>query len=37
MSKGKKVKVAYHAMVANYCENLALNSVILNATTCLAI
>jgi len=37
MSKGKKFKLAFHAVVANYYGNLAMNSIILNATTCLAI
>jgi hypothetical protein len=37
MSKGKKVKLAFHAMVVNCSGNLAMNSIILNATTCLAI
>jgi hypothetical protein len=37
MSKGKKVKLAFHAMVENYCENLAMNSIILDVAICLAI
>jgi hypothetical protein len=37
MSKGKKMKLAFHAMVVNYCENLVVNSIILDAATCLAI
>jgi hypothetical protein len=37
MLEGKKMKLAYHAMVENYYENLAASSIILDATTCLAI
>jgi hypothetical protein len=37
MSKGKKVKLAFHVVVANCCRNLAMNSIILNAATYLAI
>jgi hypothetical protein len=37
MSEGKNVKLAFHAVVANCYENLAMNSIILNATTYLAI
>jgi len=37
MSKGKKVKLAFHAMVANYCGNLVMSSIILDAATCFAI
>jgi hypothetical protein len=37
MSKCKKVKLAFHAVVANYCGNLALSYIILDAATCLAI
>ncbi len=37
MSKGKKVKLAFHAVVTNCCGNLAVNSIIFDATTCLAI
>jgi hypothetical protein len=37
MSEGKKVKLAFHAVVANYCGNLAMNSIILNVAICLAI
>jgi hypothetical protein len=33
MSKGKKVKLAFHAVVANYCGNLAVSSIILDAAT----
>jgi predicted PolB exonuclease-like 3'-5' exonuclease len=36
MLKGKKVKLAFHAVVANYCENLAVNSIILDVAICLA-
>jgi hypothetical protein len=37
MLEGKKVKLAFHAMVENCCGNLALSSIILDAATCLAI
>jgi hypothetical protein len=37
MLEGKKVKLTFHAVVANCCENLVVSSIILNATTCLAI
>jgi hypothetical protein len=37
MSEGKKVKLAFHVVVANYCENLVVGSIILNAATCLVI
>jgi hypothetical protein len=37
MSEGKKVKLTIHAVVANYYENLAVSSIILDAATCLAI
>ncbi len=37
MSKGKTVKLAFHAVVANYCGNLAMSSIILNVATCLVI
>jgi hypothetical protein len=37
MSKGKKVKLAFHVVVTNYCGNMAVNSIILNAATCLVI
>jgi hypothetical protein len=36
MSEGKKVKLAFHAMVPNYCGNLATSSIILDAATCFA-
>jgi hypothetical protein len=36
MSKGKNVKLAFHAVVANYCGNLVVNSLILNVATSLA-
>jgi hypothetical protein len=36
MSKGKKMKLAFHAVVANCCENMAVNSIF-DATTYLAI
>jgi hypothetical protein len=28
MLEGKKVKLAFHAVVANYCGNLAVSSII---------
>jgi hypothetical protein len=37
MSEGKKVKLAFHVMVANYYGNLAVSFIILDAATCLAI
>ncbi len=37
MSEGKKVKLAFHAMVANYCGNLVVSSIILDVATCLVI
>jgi hypothetical protein len=37
MLKGKKVKLAFHAVVINYCGNMAMSSIILDAATCLAI
>jgi hypothetical protein len=37
MLEGKKVKLAFHAVVANCCENLAMSSIILDAVTHLAI
>jgi len=37
MLEGKNVEVAFHAMVANYCGNLVVNSLILDVATCLAI
>jgi hypothetical protein len=37
MLQGKKVKLAFHAVVANCCGNLAVNSIILDAATCIAI
>jgi len=37
MLKGKKVKLAFHAVVANYCGNLVMSSIILNATICFVI
>jgi hypothetical protein len=37
MSEGKKVKLTFHAVVANYCGNLAVSSIILNVATYLAI
>jgi hypothetical protein len=37
MSEGKKVKLAFHAVVANYCGNLVMSSIIFDATTYLVI
>jgi hypothetical protein len=37
MLEGKKVKLAFHVVVENYCGNLAVSSIILDAATCLAI
>jgi hypothetical protein len=37
MSKGKKVKLAFHAMVTNCCGNLVVSSTILDVTTCFVI
>jgi hypothetical protein len=37
MAEGKKVKLAFHAMVTNYCGNLDVNSLIFDAAICLAI
>jgi hypothetical protein len=37
MSKGKKVKLAFHVVVAKCCGNLAVSSIILDAATYLAI
>jgi hypothetical protein len=37
MLEGKKVKVAFHAVVVNYCGNLDVSSIIVDATTCFAI
>jgi hypothetical protein len=37
MSKGKNVKLAFHAVVANYCGNVVVNSLILDVATCLVI
>jgi len=37
MLEGKKVKLAFQALVVNYRGNLDVSSIILNATTCLAI
>jgi hypothetical protein len=37
MLKGKKVKLAFHVMVANCCGNLVMSSIILDAATYLAI
>jgi len=31
MSEGKNVKLAFHAVVANYCGNLVVSSFILDA------
>jgi hypothetical protein len=37
MLEGKKVKLAFHAVVVNCCGNLVVSSIILDATICLAI
>jgi hypothetical protein len=37
MSKGKKMKLALHAVVAKCCGNLAMSSIILDAVTYLII
>jgi hypothetical protein len=37
MSKGKKVKLALHVVVANYYGNLAMSSIIFDVAICLAI
>jgi hypothetical protein len=37
MLKGKKVKLAFHAVVANYFGNLVMSSIILDTASCLAI
>ncbi len=37
MREGKKVKLAFHVVVVNYCGNLAMSSIIFNVTTCLVI
>jgi hypothetical protein len=37
MSEGKKVKLAFHVVVANYYQNLVVSSIIFDAATCLAI
>jgi hypothetical protein len=37
MLEGKKMKLAFHAMVANYCGNLVMSSINLDATNCLVI
>jgi hypothetical protein len=31
MLEGKKVKLAFHVMITNYCGNLTVNSIILDA------
>jgi hypothetical protein len=36
MLEGKKVKLAFHEVVANCCENLVVSSIIFNVATCLA-
>jgi hypothetical protein len=37
MSEGKKMKLAFHVEVANYCGNLAMSSIIVDPAICLAI
>jgi hypothetical protein len=33
MSEGKKVKLTFHVVVANYCGNLAVSSITFDAAT----
>jgi hypothetical protein len=37
MLDDKKVKLSFHVVVANCCGNLVVNSIILDAATCLVI
>jgi hypothetical protein len=37
MLEGKKVKLAFHVVVANCCGNLIMSSIILDVATCLTI
>jgi hypothetical protein len=37
MLEGKKVKLAFHVVIANYCGNLAMSSIILDVAICFAI
>jgi hypothetical protein len=37
MLDDKKVKLAFHVVVANYCGNLVVSSIILDAAICLVI
>jgi len=37
MSEGKIVKLAFYVVVANYCGNLVMSSIILDVATCFAI
>jgi hypothetical protein len=37
MLEGKKMKLTFHVVIANCCGNLAVSSIILDATTYLAI
>jgi len=37
MVEGKKMKLAFHAVVVNCCGNVAMSSIIFDATTGLAI
>jgi hypothetical protein len=37
MLEGKKVKLSFHAVVANYCGNLVVSSIIFYAAICLII
>jgi CBS-domain-containing membrane protein len=37
MSEGNKVKLAFHAVVANCCGNLAVSIIILDVAICFAI
>jgi hypothetical protein len=37
MLEGNNMKLAFHAVVANYCGNVAMSSIILDVATCLVI
>jgi hypothetical protein len=37
MPEGKKVKLAFHAVVANCYKNMGVSSIIFDVATCLAI
>jgi hypothetical protein len=36
MLEGKKVKLVFHVVVVNYCENLVVSSIIFDVATCFA-